>query len=155
ETGRAQDALDIYHQAIDLAGKLAADASTKPNHWQGLVRTYVELGHLLAKSGKKDEAEAAYRRAVESQEKLEKDFAGTPEDRRELAQSHYQAATMFIGAGRPREAERLFKLWRPHSEPELERLKKAAEADPENGLHWGSLAIACYRAGKWQESLDI
>jgi tetratricopeptide (TPR) repeat protein/serine/threonine protein kinase len=155
EAGRIEDALDVYHQAIDRSGKQARDFPSKLNHWQGLVRSQVELGRLLANNGKKEEAEAAYRRAVEIQEKLEKDFAGKPEDRRELAQNHYQAATLFIGAGRPREAERLYELWRPHSEPELERLKKAAEADPKNGLHWGSLAIACYRAGKWQDALDL
>ena len=155
EAGRAEDALDVYRQEIDHRVKLAADAPTKLNHWQGLVRTHVELGRLLAKTGKKEEAETAYRQAAEIQEKLEKDFANKPEYRHDLVQSHWQAAHLFHEAGRPHEAERIFQLWRPHSGPELERIKKAAEADPKNGLIWGNLAVAYYRAGKWQDSLDI
>jgi tetratricopeptide (TPR) repeat protein len=46
-------------------------------------------------------------------------------------------------------------LWRAISGPELERLKKAAEADPTNGNRWRDLAIAFYRSGKWQDSLDV
>ncbi len=155
EGGRLQDALQVYGDVGPFLAKLPADFPSRLKHWEGLVRTHVELGRLLAKSGKTEEAEAAYRRAAEIQEKLEKEFAGKAENRRELAQSHWHAADLFRDVGRLQEAETVYGLWRAHSGPELERLKKAAEADPNNGLRWWFLAIASYRSGNWQDSLDI
>jgi len=44
---------------------------------------------------------------------------------------------------------------RVHSGSELERLKKAAEADPKNGSRWHDLAVAYCRFGHGEASLDV
>ena len=147
EAGRTVDAQEVYGDAIDRSQRLTEGVPGKLNHWLGLVRAHIEFGRQLVKGGNTEAAEEAYRCAVEIQEKLERDFAGKPEDHRELAQGHYQTANLLIGAGRPREAERFFGLWRVYSESELERFRKAAEAEPKYGLQ--QFAVACYRAGKW------
>jgi tetratricopeptide (TPR) repeat protein/serine/threonine protein kinase len=151
--GQWDKALADYTKAIELSRDACAHILAEwPNRQERLIG-------VLRRTGQSQEVENVYRRTVALCEKLAAAFPNVTDYRKELARNHNRLGLHLRQAGRSQEAQsQLSKAqgyWRADSKPELERLKKAADGDPKNGVRWGDLAIASYRFGKWDESLGI
>jgi tetratricopeptide (TPR) repeat protein len=156
---RPLEAEQGYRRALAVLQKLVADFPDQARFMIELASSQERLIVLLRKTGKFDDVEKLYRQAIARCERLAAANPSLPGSQTELARNHSRLGILLRSAGRGPESESELRkaqdLLRAISGPELERLKKAAEADPTNGLRWGDLAIANYRFGNWDASLEI
>ena len=110
ESGRTDEALQVYREAFALAEKRIDEKSPRLDQWHGLVQAQVAIGRLLGQRGDVSASEAAFRRAVEIQLALESAFRNRTTVRRDLAQCHLRAAESFNSASRWRDAETILRL---------------------------------------------
>jgi serine/threonine protein kinase len=104
--GELPEALESYHQALNIYKQLAADFPTRSEFRQNLARSYIGRGVLLYATGRPQEAEQDHDRALSIQMELSADFPSRPEFRRSLAVSFNNRGNLLRDAGRLKEAER-------------------------------------------------
>jgi tetratricopeptide (TPR) repeat protein len=148
-----------FRKAIELLGGLPTDFLAHVDGRVAADNAFSGLVNLLQSSNRQQEVERVLRQAIDFYEKVIAAFPDALAYRMDLARNHNRLGSHFRNAGRTLEArdelQKAKEYWRASSQTELAPFKKAADADPENGLRWGELAVACYRFGNWEASLDI
>jgi eukaryotic-like serine/threonine-protein kinase len=152
-------AAQAYRDALALHEKLVAGSSNPRRFFADLNRARERLLTLLRSTGKVQDVEGLHRRSIAWAGKLAAAHPGVADYHTDLAHNHNRLGVLLRNLGRLAEAEtelrKAHDLWRIHAAPELAKLRKIAEAEPKNGLHWGNLAIACCRYGYWEAALEI
>jgi tetratricopeptide (TPR) repeat protein len=98
-----------YRAALGLYQQLTAEFPTVPNYRQELARTHSNLGTVLDRTGRPQQAEAAYRAALDVQKALAGDFPAMPSYRHLLAVTHTNLGILLRDTARPQEAEGAYR----------------------------------------------
>jgi tetratricopeptide (TPR) repeat protein len=106
----AERAIDYFRKAITLAEQLVADAPDSPDAQGHLAWSCHNLGSILQRSGRPDQAEPHCRRAMAIRERLLRDHPDHVGLRVQLAENRLNLGQIDAQTGRTAEAEALFGL---------------------------------------------
>src|SRR5262249_26815589 len=175
---KREQAEAAYRQALTLREKLVADFPAVPQYRLELARSHNNLGYLLAGLGKRAESEAAYRQALAILEKLAADFPAVPQYRQDVAVWNEYASVLLLDRnddgyrevckrvlerfGKTKEAEEKYLVARILSlapnqvaDPRetIKRVQEVVDQKSEQGWYRHTLAVACYRADRFEEAV--
>jgi tetratricopeptide (TPR) repeat protein len=107
---RPDDAEQLYRRSLAISLQLAQESPTVPAHQSGISQRYYDLGILLARSGRRAEAEDAFRQAARIVEQMLSDYPDwSPSDfGGSFAGCHSALQTLLLEDGRPQEAEAIY-----------------------------------------------
>jgi eukaryotic-like serine/threonine-protein kinase len=103
-SGRIEDARVAYRKALDLALAIARDNPGLETAWATVASYENELGRVLARLGKPDEALEHYLKALKYAEERQRKNAGSVWADRDLAYLHYEMGRIHLAAGRVQES---------------------------------------------------
>ena len=103
-SGRVEDARIAYQRALELAAAIARDNPGLETARATVAFYENELGRVLTRLNKPDEALEHYRKALKYFEERERKGNGGVWNERDLAYLHYETGRIHLAAGRALEA---------------------------------------------------
>jgi tetratricopeptide (TPR) repeat protein len=105
KTGRSDQAVQEFTEAVTIQKKLADEFPKKPDYHQEMAASYFNLAEEYRNSRELPKALAAFRDALAIQKKLADNFPNYPEYRDQLAGSHNNLGVMLTKMGKRTEAQ--------------------------------------------------
>ena len=94
-----------YRRALELLEALTTGAPDRHDYHRTMAGVQHNLGNVLERTGREDEAEQAWRSSLEATERLMTEFPDQPGYRERAASTHYTLAELLGKAGRAEESE--------------------------------------------------